>query len=141
MTRTKDAKSFFQIFSSFSQPRETRRIRFSAATRISIFRLDGFEFQKAGDKDEKVELLVALCKAARPIWGKKIDVPAHHLPDGVKTYQFDAGSFWRCIQLNFVSSEKPGTKLTKDQIDLLRRELPWIEAEIASLVAQRAKRG
>ena len=87
--------------------------------------------------DEKVQLLVALCKAGRPTQGKNIDVPSHHLPDDVKTYQFDAGQFWHNIQPNFVSSEKPPTKLTKDQIDLLLRELPWIEADIARLVAKR----
>ena len=94
----------------------------------------------APDKDKKVQLLVALCKAARPTKGKKVDVPSHLRPDDVKTYQFDAGSFWHSIQANFEGKAAP-TKLTEDQIDLLRRELPWIEANIASLVAKRAKRG
>jgi hypothetical protein len=58
------------------------------------------------------------------------DVPRCLLPEGVSEYRFDAGAFWDEIEGNFIDGMEPKTRLTADQIDALRKGLPWLEEHV-----------
>jgi superfamily II DNA or RNA helicase len=85
--------------------------------------------------EDKIKAFAACYSNKAP---KKTELKEFTLVDGV-TFIFKSGIFWSDIKNNW-TNKKPGTTLTKEQMDVLEKSCSWLPKNIQKLLIVQSKR-